>query len=642
MWVIGLAVVCFPLVVRIVNDIDIWWHLHIGRSVLQNWQLPDLATFYFSELPPSPVSDMRYTWLGDVTFFLSYSALGDAGVQLLVLINALALAWVIVHKRVRHSPTVAWLLALWVVACCYQFQIARNAAYSMGMLAGLLWVMDDWSRCRKPRSLVWLVLILPLWSVLHGSYILGIGLTVMFTVGAVWDAWGSAAAPRETIQLTGACLCASLLASLGSPLSAAFIPWLTSDWHLLTVALAVLGFAIAICRFQPSRRLISEISPTTKGRFQWSALALFALLGLVLLFRTMGQDQRAVFGNEGRVTMEQLAWFARLKHALNQMLWTPDINLFGSMDFRSPFDFLGTLHVWSSLLAVLIALITLIRARKFPLASGLPWLATVVIGMGYTRTIGYAGVMSVYLIAQEVRPGKRPRNTGITRIFAAAASLAFFVLPLIAPSWLGLFPGHQSGFGHSMYFSKDVPSFALKQFGDQPIMTSLSSGGHLLFQWAGAKKVFMDGFFAPHSGSTLALYQQAMDTKDPNLLIGSGMRAAIVHVWDREWVEIFNHHGEWLPMAIDQGYVLYQHQSSPVLLDRIEVFLKEDELQRAPDYLRAHLSLVLMETDRLLEAKGRIQLRRALHHNHGSLLSQANAILTEKGIRVYASTPSSG
>ncbi|MFA7345283.1 MAG: hypothetical protein WC003_13345 [Terrimicrobiaceae bacterium] len=86
LWWLALFLGIFPISFRQVGVSDAWWHVALGRWLVEKRSLPDLGQFYFSPFDAGSLgSELRWEWLGDIAFYLCYSVAGAAGLQWLVI-----------------------------------------------------------------------------------------------------------------------------------------------------------------------------------------------------------------------------------------------------------------------------------------------------------------------------------------------------------------------------------------------------------------------------------------------------------------------------------------------------------------------------------------------------------------------------
>jgi len=85
-----------------VQDPDFWWHLRVGRWMVENGRLPSLDLFTFT-VPDHVWTDHEY--LTEVLMWLLYSATGTVGVAIVFGLVTWAGFWLI-YRQVRRQPFV--------------------------------------------------------------------------------------------------------------------------------------------------------------------------------------------------------------------------------------------------------------------------------------------------------------------------------------------------------------------------------------------------------------------------------------------------------------------------------------------------------------------------------------------------------
>lgn len=173
-WWLGLLVCVFPIAFRQVTVSDAWWHVALGKWMVEKRSLPDLSQFYFSPWDDGQLlSELRWEWLGDILLYLFHAVFGAFGLQILAVVCLIGAAWFLVKlSGDRLSP---WMLLLLVAVCVgtYQLQMPRNSLFSLALYPAVLWL-----GCRRRgepaiREYGIMGAVLLLWSCLHGSCVLG-------------------------------------------------------------------------------------------------------------------------------------------------------------------------------------------------------------------------------------------------------------------------------------------------------------------------------------------------------------------------------------------------------------------------------------------------------------------------------------
>jgi len=166
----------------IFNDGDTSWHLAAGRLILDARAIPRTDPFSFTFAGHAWTA---HEWLAEVAMALVDRVAGWAGVAILFA-GAIAIALgLIAREFLRTLPFRYALLALaFLVAVLAPFMLARPHVLTWPIfvlwLLALLRARDEH---RAPR-LGWAALMI-VWANLHASYLIGIGIAVLFALEAL-------------------------------------------------------------------------------------------------------------------------------------------------------------------------------------------------------------------------------------------------------------------------------------------------------------------------------------------------------------------------------------------------------------------------------------------------------------------------
>jgi hypothetical protein len=168
-----------------VNDLDSYWHVQIGREILERHTFTGLGQQWLGV----PRSDWRTSqWLSEVLMYLAVDRLGWVALPLLRLLTACALFAVFVLTLVRRRQLIASfvVLLLLVVGLEVLFQ-DRPQTVSLVFIALLAAACERlWTVGRRPSLLLVAALSL-LWAQLHGLWVLGPAAFGLVAVGALLD-----------------------------------------------------------------------------------------------------------------------------------------------------------------------------------------------------------------------------------------------------------------------------------------------------------------------------------------------------------------------------------------------------------------------------------------------------------------------
>ena len=198
-----------------VQDPDVWWHLRVGRWMVENGKLPSVDLFTHT-VPTHVWTDHEY--LTEVLMWLLYSAIGFTGLAIAFGLITWAGFWLI-YRQVRRQPFVIVGLGL-ALAALAGWPIwgprAQMITFALSCLE-LYWLQGYLSG--RSRALNFFPLVMALWANLHGGWVIGfawLGVALVAElVGWAWDR--SNPAHRAHVRFLAIITAASLVAVLATP-----------------------------------------------------------------------------------------------------------------------------------------------------------------------------------------------------------------------------------------------------------------------------------------------------------------------------------------------------------------------------------------------------------------------------------------
>lgn len=202
-----------------ISDIDFWWHIATGRTIVQHGEVPvdDPFGMYSDPDPVRRDGNLRSQWLGQVILYLTFDRLGANGVVALrtsLLLACLAL----VYARCRLNaakPGPTWAVLLVTGALLTGFTGERPQLLSF-LFAGLLFLLLDQARGGSWKWLLPLPLLGLAWANSHGGFLLGNALLVLVCLGRL-PAAGAPASERRAFRRFLLLAAALVLATLVTP-----------------------------------------------------------------------------------------------------------------------------------------------------------------------------------------------------------------------------------------------------------------------------------------------------------------------------------------------------------------------------------------------------------------------------------------
>jgi len=214
------------------EDPDTYWHIVLGRWIIDHAAVPHRDLFSFS-MPGAPF--VPFEWLAEVAIAAIYDYFGWAGLAAAAALSAAATLALLLRLLLRSLAPIHALLATALAWHLISGHIlARPHIFALPILvlwtAALVKARDE---DRAPP--LWLVPLMVLWANLHGSFIFGLALAALFAVEALIAApdWRSRRRAARSWLLFGAL---SLLAALVTPFG---IEGLLQPFRLLGMSFAL-------------------------------------------------------------------------------------------------------------------------------------------------------------------------------------------------------------------------------------------------------------------------------------------------------------------------------------------------------------------------------------------------------------------
>ncbi len=262
----GVLIVIAALFVGAVQDPDFWWHIRIGRWMVENGRLPSTDIFTYT-VPNHVWTDHEY--FTEILMWLIYSSTGAIGIGIFFGLITYA-GFYLMYRQVRREPfvMVGVGLALGAVAGAPIWgPRAQMITFALTCLE-LYWLQGYLSG--RSRALQLIPLLMALWANLHGGWVIGfVWLGVAFMAELIGWAWNpSNPAHRAHVRFLALITAASAVAVLATPhgfslylypfqtvASAAqeklIVEWFSPDFHQpflrpfeLMVFLLIVGFAL--------------------------------------------------------------------------------------------------------------------------------------------------------------------------------------------------------------------------------------------------------------------------------------------------------------------------------------------------------------------------------------------------------------
>lgn len=177
-----LAAVFVAFVDQVLNDGDVFWHVHSGNWMLGHRIVPTVDPFSYTFFgQPWHVHE----WLSEIVLALAWRGGGWSGVVLLcALVVGLAMGLVNSWLTRRLGALGGFVATMLVFDCIEQSLLARPHLLALPLLVVWARVLLDAAREKRAPSAGWLLLLV-VWANLHGSVLFAVGLTGVFALDAL-------------------------------------------------------------------------------------------------------------------------------------------------------------------------------------------------------------------------------------------------------------------------------------------------------------------------------------------------------------------------------------------------------------------------------------------------------------------------
>ncbi|MEK6191323.1 MAG: hypothetical protein AABM41_03240 [Chloroflexota bacterium] len=177
----GLAGIMVVIVLaKGLTDPDFFTHIRTGQLIVDNGQVPTTDPFSFTWFGQPWI---LHEWLSEVLMYLLFSGPSVMvpfvvfglipGALLAVLLAA------IVRRGVPLRPAaLACILAAWVLIPYVTIRPQAISWLLMAVLVVFLWGLD----AARPRRVLWLIPLFILWANLHGLWVVGLGVVVLYAL----------------------------------------------------------------------------------------------------------------------------------------------------------------------------------------------------------------------------------------------------------------------------------------------------------------------------------------------------------------------------------------------------------------------------------------------------------------------------
>lgn len=298
---------------------------------------------------------------------------------------------------------------------------------------------------------------------------------------------------------------------------------------------------------------------------------------LIASFMLISYNNPQIYGYANIFKQAASADFAKPVTAFNQTIFKPSGVV--SADFLSPFKVLRQWHVSLSLFCIIAGGLFFMFAVRFKWVYWIVFGSVCFFGLGYVRLIGYVAPVGVALLFVAYRKNDILFSLPDRRAFIMClCACMLWILNICAGTPFKPMSQYAFGFGTAPWFSKRFAEQVLKDYPDNNIFTTITTGGYLLRQWYPKKKVFFDSFFYGHPKENLKLAESFMfDGADPNELLKYGLTVACLGIGEGQANLTFLKHPDWRLKIMDLGILAYEYKPPSKI---VKVLFSKAELKK--------------------------------------------------------------
>jgi hypothetical protein len=246
---------------RTLLDVDTYWHIAVGQSIIAHHALPYVDTYSFTKTGQPWISS---SWLSQVIFAQAYALAGWTGPVVLtasaIASTFAALVWIMSK---RFAPMHAVFVGASAALISMGHFLARPHILVLPVMLAWAWTLVSASDHKRAPSF-WALPLMVLWANLHGSFVLGIVLVAPFGLDALWNA---EAAERRSLAVRWAAFAVATVAA------ACLTPY---GWNSILAAQKILSLGDAMS-------LIPEWQPVNFAQPKFFELSVLVCVAAILM-----------------------------------------------------------------------------------------------------------------------------------------------------------------------------------------------------------------------------------------------------------------------------------------------------------------------------------------------------------------------
>lgn len=283
-----------------ISDPDVWWHLQAGQDIISTMTVPATDFYSFSNTGHKWVA---HEWLAEVIYFKIYDL---AGYQGLLVFNSLILAcayFLLYRIAMFQSGGNAGISAILLILSSVLnsvFWMFRPHVPAYLLFVVFLYLLYGNTAIR--RNIAALPLLMVIWVNIHGSYIIGLVVTIIYLLSGIFRInlgrmKGRDLSSKE-IRMMVVVVAATALATLANPntyhillypfetvgsgmITSNVLEWLSPDFHQLGMKFFLAYILFTFFVIAVSRQVI--YTDEMANLMIFTALSMFGARNLALL-----------------------------------------------------------------------------------------------------------------------------------------------------------------------------------------------------------------------------------------------------------------------------------------------------------------------------------------------------------------------
>ncbi len=166
------------------TDTDTYWHIKTGEVIFNERGIPEKDPFNFT--PTDPVRErflLSSYWLADLILYLFYKTGGLSGVVILRSLM-ICLTILFVHLSILKRGYILSIIFPLLLYEVIRFHPPKPALFSFLLISAMIFFMEKYRREGQNICGICIFMVMLLWANIHGTYIIGVALLIVYLVSA--------------------------------------------------------------------------------------------------------------------------------------------------------------------------------------------------------------------------------------------------------------------------------------------------------------------------------------------------------------------------------------------------------------------------------------------------------------------------